>query len=192
MGYDEPPAEQATKIYEVQMRRIRIIAIIILLCFLSPAIAETLTGRVLRVIEGDRIVLLTPGGAQQQVRLLGIDAPERGQTDGARSQDYLAERLTGRFVVVVYQRRDRFGAIIGQVRLGGVDVNLEQIRAGMAWYYRHQATELTPSERIVYEQAEQEARREHRGLWAGESPVSPWEWRQAPPWRKQRRSDWAD
>ena len=173
------------------MHRVQIILVASLLFLAAPVItADTLTGRVLRVIEGDQLVVLTPGQAQQRVRLEGIDAPERGQTGGGRSRDYLARQVTGRFVVVDYQRRDRYGALVGKVLLGGVDMNLEQLKAGMAWYYRHFAEALAPSDRMAYEQAEQEARRERRGLWANDSAAPPWDWRQAPPWMRQRQVHW--
>jgi len=40
--------------------------------------AETITGRVVRVTDGDTIVILDAGNTQHKIRLTGIDAPERG------------------------------------------------------------------------------------------------------------------
>ena len=52
------------------------------------------------------------------------------------------------------------------------------IKAGMAWWYRQYAKEQTQQERIDYEQAESQAKRHRYGLWSGPSPTPPWEWRQ--------------
>ena len=49
----------------------------------SLVLAETLTGRVVRVTDGDTIVVLDSGNAPHKIRLTGIDAPERGQAPAA-------------------------------------------------------------------------------------------------------------
>lgn len=61
--------------------------------------------------------------------------------------------------------------------MDGHDVNLEQLRAGMAWWYREYAKEQVPQNRRAYEQAENEARAAKRGLWAEAKAAPPWEWR---------------
>ena len=40
------------------------------------------------------------------------------------------------------------------VLVDGHDVNLEQVCAGMAWWYRQYAKEQTPDDRQLYESAE--------------------------------------
>ena len=40
--------------------------------------AETLTGRVVGIADGDTITVLDPSNQQFKVRLSGIDAPEKG------------------------------------------------------------------------------------------------------------------
>jgi len=56
-------------------------------------------------------------------------------------------------------------------------MGLEQIRAGMAWWYREYANEQSPEDRDRYERAEREARAKKVGLWREPNPVPPWEWR---------------
>jgi len=68
----------------------------------------------------------------------------------------------------------------------GHDVNLEQVRAGMAWWYRQYAKEQTPEDRQLYELAENEARAAKRGLWADNEPLLPWKWRTGIVQRRQR------
>ena len=57
------------------------------------------------------------------------------------------------------------------------DVGLEQIRSGLAWWYREYAREQGADDRHSYEAAEQEARVARRGLWRDAGPVPPWDWR---------------
>jgi hypothetical protein len=49
----------------------------------------------------------------------------------------------------------------------------------MAWFYRAYAKELSREDAKAYEQAEQAAREEKIGLWAGPNPIPPWELRAA-------------
>jgi endonuclease YncB( thermonuclease family) len=115
------------------MRITLLLALLITHCLVQ---ADTLTGRVVRVIDGDTIVVLDPSNAQHKIRLTGIDAPERKQAFGSKSKEYLPDSVAGKFVVVEYNKRDRYQRILGKVLLGDEDLNLEQIRAGLAWHYK--------------------------------------------------------
>jgi endonuclease YncB( thermonuclease family) len=55
--------------------------------------------------------------------------------------------------------------------VANVDVNLAQVRRGMAWAYVQYATD-----RRIF-RAERKARAAKRGLWADAHPVPPWVWR---------------
>ena len=57
--------------------------------------AENLTGRVVRVSDGDTFVLLVDGNKQVRVRLHGIDAPEMsgGQPYCRQSRQALADMI---------------------------------------------------------------------------------------------------
>lgn len=61
--------------------------------------------------------------------------------------------------------------------VNGVDVNLQQVKAGVAWWYRDYAKEQSPEDRRLYEQAEQQARMQRVGLWRDAEPIPPWDWR---------------
>ncbi|MGH8502559.1 MAG: thermonuclease family protein [Gammaproteobacteria bacterium] len=45
----------------------------------TPALADTLTGRVVKIADGDTLTLLDASNSQHKIRLSGIDAPERAQ-----------------------------------------------------------------------------------------------------------------
>ena len=61
--------------------------------------------------------------------------------------------------------------------LEGLDINLEMVRAGLAWWYRKYASEQNAGDRVLYEAAEKDARENRRGLWVDPQPVPPWAWR---------------
>ena len=140
--------------------------------------AGTLTGRVVRISDGDTLVVLDANNAQHKIRLTGIDAPERGQAFGTKSKEHLSDSVAGKFVVVEYEKRDRYKRILGKVLLNDEDMNLEQVKAGYAWHYKKYQNEQTPSDRELYSEAEIEASEAGRGLWYDPVPVPPWEYRQ--------------
>ena len=155
-------------------------AVFLLLFFSLPlAQAETLTGRVVRVTDGDTLVVLDVGKVQHKIRLQGIDAPERGQAFGTKSKGHLSDLVASKTVVVDYSDYDRYQRILGKVLLDGEDVNLEQVEAGMAWHYKKYQGEQSVSDRVKYADAEREARRRKLGLWQDPNPVPPWDYRQA-------------
>ena len=161
------------------MIKLRLTGFILLLLTLSLVQAETLSGRVVRVTDGDTIVVLDADKVQHKIRLQGIDAPERGQAFGTKSKEHLSELVAGKTVVVDYNKYDRYQRILGKVLVNGEDVNLEQVEAGMAWHYKKYQGEQSSSDRIRYSDAELEARREKLGLWRDPNPIPPWEYRQA-------------
>lgn len=139
--------------------------------------ADTLTGRVVRVTDGDTIVILDVSDTQHKIRLTGIDAPERKQAFGTKSKDHLSESVAGKIVVIDYSKRDRYGRILGKVLLNEEDMNLEQVRAGFAWHYKKYQNEQTPTDRELYSKAEIDAKNAWRGLWYDAEPMPPWEFR---------------
>jgi endonuclease YncB( thermonuclease family) len=62
----------------------------------------------------------------------------------------------------------------------GKDVALAQVQAGLAWHYKRFEKEQTPSERVTYARAEEEARASRIGLWQSNQPLQPWEFRRQP------------
>ena len=65
----------------------------------------------------------------------------------------------------------------GQVFIDGHDAGLEQVRAGMAWWYRDYSKEQALENQELYERTEQAAKEGKLGLWRDAAPIPPWEWR---------------
>lgn len=106
--------------------------------------AATLSGQVVKVADGDTVTVLAQNGTRYRVRFLGIDAPEKNQTFGQDSRQNLDRLVYRKQVTVDYNGNDRYGRIVGKVLLDGKNINLEQIKSGCAWYYRHYAKDVAP------------------------------------------------
>jgi len=151
--------------------------LLFLLLISAHAPAETLTGRVVGVSDGDTLTLLDAKQVPHKIRVAGIDAPEKKQPFGEKAKSSLSALAYNRTAEADCRKTDRYRRNVCVVFVGGKDVGLEQIKAGMAWWYRQYAKEQTQRERIDYEHAESLANRNRYGLWSGPNPTPPWEWR---------------
>lgn len=151
----------------------------------SAAPAEPVTTTVVRVVDGDTVVVApvsgvlptTPGGGHT-VRLLGVDAPEmnpEGSSEPACGARDAASRLArllepGQEVTLVWDvrsdRTDRYGRSLAylevRTRDGVTDVGQELITEGFAaaWY---PVGEPRPQRSDQYERQQAQAR--DRGSW---------------------------
>jgi endonuclease YncB( thermonuclease family) len=153
---------------------IRFVALLIVAVAIASAVtrpAHTLSGRVVKIADGDTLTVLDKTNRQHKIRLAGIDAPEKSQAFGARAREALAAKVFGRDVRVEVIDTDRYGREVGRIFLSRHYINAEMVREGFAWRY-------TQWDRAgEFSAAEAEARRYRRGLWAGRNPVPPWEFR---------------
>jgi endonuclease YncB( thermonuclease family) len=161
----------------------RLLPILLALAAIASARAEILEGKVIRISDGDTLVVLDASRKQHKIRVSGIDAPEKAQAFGNRARQHLASMAFGKPVTVEWRKRDKYGRIIGKVLANcdqpgcPLDAGLEQLKAGMAWWYRKYAGEQSAEDRERYGRAEQAARDGKLGLWRDPNPVPPWDWR---------------
>lgn len=137
--------------------------------------AETITGKVVGISDGDTLTLLTVGKRQVKVRLAEIDTPERAQPYGTRAQQQLSALAFGKQAELQVQDTDRYGRTVARVIVGGQDVNREMVLKGAAWVYRAYNRDNS----LLANEAEAKAQK--RGLWAlpEAERVPPWDWRKA-------------
>ena len=159
------------------MKSFRSFVVIFILCLAAPAHAVVLHGVVSEVTDGESIVVLS-NGRKLTVSLKGVEAPELKQHFGDVSRQYLASLILDKPVRVELSEF-KFGQVNGKVIWNDLDIGLQVIRDGAAWFDRVKGQNLTEAERAVYESAEQAARSEMRGLWQDGTPMPPWEWRRA-------------
>ncbi|TAH13907.1 MAG: thermonuclease family protein [Curvibacter sp.] len=139
--------------------------------------AETITGKVVGVTDGDTVTVLDDAKRQHKIRLSGIDAPEKNQAFGQRSKESLSDLVFAKTVDVETDKVDRYGRRVGKIWVNGIDANLEQITRGMAWHYKQYAREQSKEDQWEYAEAEDEARKTRRALWREDAPVAPWKFR---------------
>jgi len=141
--------------------------------------AHEFSAKVIAVLDGDTVLILrqvlTSGerhaSGPVKIRLAKIDAPEKEQAYGMVSRSTLVEMVLHKQVRVHTVAVDKYGRSVAQLEVGGLSVNEEMVRRGMAWEYSH----FHNDRRFIA--LEMEARQAGRGLWAQRDPMPPWQWR---------------
>ncbi len=129
------------------------------------------------VIDADTIKI---GEAATRIRLDGIDAPELQQTCiAADGSEWPCGREAGRALeahiagrnVVCERLRPGLMRLWGVCRIDGEEVELNRwvVEAGWAFAFVEFSRDYAGDEAT--------ARMAHRGIWSGQVPVPPWEWR---------------
>jgi endonuclease YncB( thermonuclease family) len=153
------------------------LAFIILLFFSLLSFAEELIGKVIKVSDGDTITIIDSNNQKYKIRLSGIDAPESQQVYGDISTQFLSELVYDKEVLVTWDKKDKYYRILGKVIVDGRDINYEQLKKGLAWYYKQYEKDLSDEDRKKYSEAEEWARNYTEGLWADSNSIPPWEFR---------------
>lgn len=139
--------------------------------------AKLLEGSVTDVHDGDTITLAV-AGTSFKIRLDSIDAPELAQPVGSLSQKILADAVLGKSVKVAYTKMDQYGRVVGAVFTENCQyINLNQVAAGMAWFYKAYQCEVSATVRTQFSQAQDSAVGAQIGLWAQSNPEAPWFYR---------------
>ena len=150
---------------------------------------RTIEGIVTKISKGNTIQVLTDNQTKLRVRLAGIDCPETskislktgkvnkpGQPFADEAAIFTGRMVAGKRVKLVAYGPDRYQRILAFVFVGGVNVNLELVKAGLAEVYRVKGA--VGAHRRELERAESEARIARRGMWAqGDKYESPAEYR---------------
>ena len=82
----------------------------------SLAISADFTGKVVGVIDGDSIRVMHEGKAEQ-IRLSGVDCPEKGQAFGNSAKQATSSLSFGKDVSVQPMTTDRYGRTVATVGL---------------------------------------------------------------------------
>ena len=140
----------------------------------ATAKAASLYGKVIEVNSGDVITIFNLN-RPVRVKLLGVDAPEMNQTFGDVSKKHLSDLVFDKAVLVHYSGISADQSLTGRVLLNDADIGAQMIRDGAAWFDQNNSDRLAAPDRDVYQQSEQAARSERRGLWQQTNPTAPWE-----------------
>lgn len=116
---------------------------------------------VTQVVDGDTIVI--EGG--NRIRLLGINAPEKGEELYKQAKDFLESKILLKEVKLEkdVDEKDKYGRYLRYVWLNDTLVNAEVVREGLAIAYF-----FDPNTKYQYliAKSEQEAIENHIGIWA--------------------------
>jgi len=130
-----------------------------------------ITGKVVSVIDGNTVELVTDEKESYKILLFGIDSPELGQSYGDKAHEFLRKIILDKIVNVKIQGKDRWGNRLGIVLIDGiVDPRLELLQAGLAW-----TAEKNPIQEL--ESIKEKAREKGKGLWKEKDPTPPWTYR---------------
>ena len=159
------------------MKLNRILAPLFLLFTAVSAEAVVVRGVVTEVRDGQSIVV-SVGGRKLNVQLRGVAAPLLIQEFGGLSRQHLSNLVLDKPVEVQFSQLQS-EQVVARVIWNDLDIGLQVIRDGAAWFDKVGNHSLTDDERVLYSEAEQLARNEMRGLWSEGSPMPPWEWKRA-------------
>lgn len=139
----------------------------------NVASAYELTGKVIKIADGDTLTILDAEHNQHKIRLADIDAPESGQPYGNRAKQRLNQLTRNKWVTAYCREKDKYGRDVCTVVADGVDANADLVASGHAWVYEqyNQRADL-PALQVA-------AQRARRGLWQlpEAQVVSPSDWR---------------
>lgn len=144
--------------------------------------AQTITGTVTRVSDGDTLTVRTADKKTITVRLARIDAPEIShygkptQPYGKESGDWLREVVRGEVVTVEIDTVDKYGRSVGTVKMGNENINAMMVEDGLAWVYDQYALDVQGA---GLHELEEVAREKHKGLWQDANPIRPSDFRQS-------------
>lgn len=118
------------------------------------------TANVIKVLDGDTFVIENG----EEVRLIGIDAPELSQPYARESKDFLKGLILNKQVKLEKDNtdRDRYNRLLRYVYLDDMFVNLKMVFLGYANIYSYPPDTKYESEII---NAEEKAKEAGRGFW---------------------------
>ena len=137
-----------------------------------PGMAIAGQYKVIRVVDGDTIVI-NYNGKKEKVRLLCVNTPESVHPDkkqnipmGKVASKYAQKKLAGKYVKLEFEikrLRGYYGRLLAYVFVDGQNLNLDLVRQGLSPYY----TKYGKSEKYdsVFRAAEKQARKEELNIW---------------------------
>ena len=134
--------------------------------------AQTLTGKVIGVKDGDTVVVIDAANNQTTLRLAEVDCPEKAQAFGTRAKQFTSDQVYLKQVKYEVTDTDRYGRSIAKIYYDDNKyLSAEIIKNGFGWQYKQYSTSK------LLATLEQEARNNKRGLWVDANPVYPSEFR---------------
>jgi micrococcal nuclease len=144
----------------------------LILTILSLALCYSQSGKVIKIKDGDTVVVLDSLNHQTTLRLAEVDCPESSQAFGKKAKDFTIAQVATKNVTYQIVNIDRYGRTVAKVYYdGGKYLSEEIIKFGFGWHYKQYST----SEKLAA--LERNARKEKLGLWFDKNATAPWAFR---------------
>lgn len=135
---------------------------------------------VVKVKDGDTVVAVSGENKRIEIRLHGVDSPDRCQPFYQEAKEFASNQLLNKNIMYLETDIDRFERSVGEIYIQGADqadtydvwFNQVLVEAGLAWYW----SRYSNSDKL--QSAQSEAQQSKRGLWHESHPTPPWEFRQ--------------
>ncbi|MBW2648477.1 MAG: thermonuclease family protein [Deltaproteobacteria bacterium] len=148
----------------------------IIICYsifflLIPALSSAGQHKVVRVVDGDTIVV-NYHGKYEKIRFLCVDTPESVHPDKRRNTPmgkvasiYTGNHLAGKYVDLEFEgkRRGYYGRLLAYVFIDGENFNVELVRQGLSPYYTKYG--LSQKYDQEFREAERYARKHGVNIW---------------------------
>lgn len=163
----------ATLLWGLALKRLFILSVVCAGAVLAGVASATTSGDftqrgvVTEVVDGDTVWVRLAGGKSEKVRLIGVDAAERGACFATRATTRARQLALSKPVTLRGDRtqttRDQYGRLLAYVWIpGGRDLGYQLIAGGFAKVYPTR----TPFQRqTAYRNAESRARSAGTGRW---------------------------
>ncbi|MFC7421964.1 thermonuclease family protein [Iodobacter arcticus] len=162
------------------MFRLCLVFFLLTACRADEPSRALINGVVIKVKDGDSLVIRDDQNQEHQLRLAFIDAPEYSQPFASEARRNLDRWVYRKRVQVQVMDSDRYQRKVVVLYVGSTDINSEQIKAGFAWHYQYFARgKQSSADYDRYQSLEQQARLGKIGLWQESEPLPPWDYRKA-------------
>jgi endonuclease YncB( thermonuclease family) len=123
-------------------------------------VGKRFSAHVIQVVDGDTVRVRTAPARVVEIRLFGIDTPERGESFSDSATRFTRVLMFDKDVVLTGHEIDKYSRLVARIQVDGKDASALVLSAGLGCHYRKYSTD--PS----LEAAELAARRAGHGFWA--------------------------
>ena len=143
----------------------------LVVCFLFSISIFSQSGKVVKIKDGDTIVVLDSNNNQTTLRLAEVDCPESSQDFGKKAKQFTSEQVALKIVSYDIIDTDQYGRSIAKVYYNNKYLSAEIIKNGFGWHYKKY------SKSIELSNLERSAKANKIGLWSSSKNKAPWEYR---------------
>ncbi|WP_375180895.1 thermonuclease family protein [Chryseobacterium sp.] len=155
--------------------------LLILFVLFSVLISSQTAGKVIKVKDGDTVVVLLSDSTQETLRLAEVDCPEKGQAFGKNAKQFTSDAVFGKTVTFYRTAKDRYQRTVAKIFYDhNKYLSEEIIKAGFGWWY------FKASKNLDLQKLQDSAKENRLGLWTDKNAVSPWEYRKS---RRKKNMD---